>query len=255
MELPLHEILANESGQVGLADEDDRGPLTGVYAYARLTAGGYSEPIVMSLSEVKKHEDVAKTDKFWRGPWRPDMFLKTAIHKLYDRVPHSQEYLAERIRAMSAEPIPGADARPAPAPIPGPPRVPSLAGNGAAIEATAITPPAAPSKPAPPSADRQAGLTRLTTLLRDTGIATDPAGLVLAVVGSLARTTDRAKPVEIAELTDLNDDQLGRVNHKLDKILSEENGSAESARNTLLEIAAAAGWQEQQEEAVSGASG
>jgi len=129
MELPLHEILPNDSGQLGLADEDERGPLTGVYAYARLADGGFSDVIVMPLSEVAKHEAVAKTDKFWKGPWRPDMFLKTAIHKLYDRVPHSQEYLAERIRAMSAPPAPGVDALPTrqPAQISGPPQVPGMA--------------------------------------------------------------------------------------------------------------------------------
>jgi recombination protein RecT len=107
MEIPEHVIKENEHLQVGLADDSDRGPLTGVYAYARLLDGGVSEPIVMARSVVMQHKAAAKSKKFWDGPWEPDMWLKTAVHKLYDRVPHSQEYMAERMRAANAAPIPG----------------------------------------------------------------------------------------------------------------------------------------------------
>lgn len=127
MEIPEHVIKENSHGQVGLADEGDRGPLTGVYAYARLLDGGVSEPIVMARSEVMKHKDAAKSKKFWTGVWEPDMWLKTAVHKLYDRVPHSQEYLRERMRAENAPPIPGSG-------------VPALGGAAAALPTGGLGP-------------------------------------------------------------------------------------------------------------------
>lgn len=99
---PEHEIADD-----GLADEKDRGPLAGVYAYARLVSGGYSPCIVMSPSQIAKHRKMAKTDKFWgpewpnEGPWTPDMWRKTDLHKLYDNVPHSVEYMQQMIRSAS----------------------------------------------------------------------------------------------------------------------------------------------------------
>jgi recombination protein RecT len=107
MDAPVHYTGTNEHGQEGLANDEDRGPLTGAYAYARLTDGSLSAPIVMPLSEIKKHEDAARSKKFWQGIWRDDMFLKTVLHKLFDRVPHSPEYLRERLRAESAALPPG----------------------------------------------------------------------------------------------------------------------------------------------------
>lgn len=103
MTLPDH-VIADD----GLASEDERGPLQGVYAYATLRGGGYSAVIVMSRSEVAKHREASKTDKFWgppwpgEGPWTPDMWAKTALHKLYDRVPHSAAHQAEMLRATTA---------------------------------------------------------------------------------------------------------------------------------------------------------
>lgn len=105
MDLPHHRIPQNDYGQEGLGSYDDRGPLTGVYAYATMAGGGYSQPVVMGLSEIARHRSFAKTEKFWgpawpgEGPHTVDMWRKTAIHRLFDIVPHSAEYLAERLRA------------------------------------------------------------------------------------------------------------------------------------------------------------
>jgi hypothetical protein len=113
MEVPYHVIHAPaDSIQEGLADDDERGAITGVYAYAVFLNGGISQPVVMSRSTIRKHRDYAKTDKFWgpkeglydrakEGPWTPDMVKKTAIHKLYDSVPHSSEFLMEQMRVAA----------------------------------------------------------------------------------------------------------------------------------------------------------
>ena len=108
MTMPEHQITANESGQIGLSDEDERGRLTGVYAFAKLRGGGVSQVVVMSRSEVKKHRDIAKTEEFWgppwpkEGPWTPNMWLKTALHGLPTWVPTSPEYITELWRAAAA---------------------------------------------------------------------------------------------------------------------------------------------------------
>lgn len=103
MDLPYHVIDSNDFGQEGLADESERGPLTGVYAWAKLMDGDLSDVIVMPKSEVMKHRAAAKTMKFWEGTWEQDMWLKTALHKLFDRVPHSAEYMREKLKAQAVE--------------------------------------------------------------------------------------------------------------------------------------------------------
>ena len=95
MRLPIHEFDA-------LADTEDRGALRGVYAFAEMQGGALSQPVVMSKSEVMLHKAVAKTTKFWEGPWEPSMWKKTAIHELQKWVPTSSEYMKERIRAAAA---------------------------------------------------------------------------------------------------------------------------------------------------------
>lgn len=108
MRIPVHEIPANEHGQEGLGGQDDRGPLTGVYAYARLRDGAISQCIVLDRWEIAKHRDVAKTEKFWgppwpkEGPWTPAMWIKTAIHALEKAIPTSPEYMTSKLRAEAA---------------------------------------------------------------------------------------------------------------------------------------------------------
>lgn len=94
MRLPHHRFDA-------LADDDERGPLRGVYAYAEMVGGALSQPVVMGRGEVMKHKAVAKTTKFWDGPWEPSMWKKTAVHELEKWVPTSSEYRREQLRAAA----------------------------------------------------------------------------------------------------------------------------------------------------------
>lgn len=110
MPIPYHRIKAPGYApeQLGLAGEDERGPLTGVYAYAEMLGGGYSAPVVMGKATVMKYRAVSKTDAFWgpewpdEGPWTPDMWRKTVLHKLFDAVPHSPEYAANILKQQAA---------------------------------------------------------------------------------------------------------------------------------------------------------
>lgn len=95
MRLPRHEFDA-------LADEETRGSLRGVYAFAELQGGALSQPVVMGKAEVMKHKAVARTTKFWDGPWEQSMWKKTAIHELEKFVPTSSEYRREVLRSAAA---------------------------------------------------------------------------------------------------------------------------------------------------------
>jgi len=81
--------------------EDDRGPLVGVYAFARFAGGVISRVVEMGHGEVMKHKAVAKTTKFWDGPWEPSMWLKTAVHELEKWVPTSAEFRKEQLKALA----------------------------------------------------------------------------------------------------------------------------------------------------------
>ena len=90
--------------------DDDRGDLVGVYAYAVMDGGAISRVVKMGRDEVMRHKAVAKTDKFWVGPWEQDMWLKTAIRRLTDFVPTSAEQAArraERLRVTANASTPG----------------------------------------------------------------------------------------------------------------------------------------------------
>lgn len=103
MRVPYHEIPGD-----GLATIEERGPLRGVYAYARLSGGGISQPVVMSRDEVAKHREMAKTKTFWgpahpdEGPWTPAMWRKTCIHELEKWIPTSPEYMRQKLESMAA---------------------------------------------------------------------------------------------------------------------------------------------------------
>jgi recombination protein RecT len=96
MDVPVHEIPED-----GLASDEDRGPLRGVYAYAKMRDGGVSQVIVMHRSEVMRHREVAKTKNIWDGPFEASMWKKTAVHELEKWVPTSAEWLRQRLRAAA----------------------------------------------------------------------------------------------------------------------------------------------------------
>lgn len=81
------------------ADEETRGDITAVYAFARMRGGGVSQVVWMNAAEVRKHE---KDTPFWRGQWRPDMVRKTALHKLERYVPTSSEYRDQLSQSFAA---------------------------------------------------------------------------------------------------------------------------------------------------------
>ena len=100
MILPEH-VIADD----GLAEVEDRGPLRAVYAYARLTTGGISQVVRLPKGKVMAARDHAKTLDFWGPDW-PDegehteaMWAKTGLHRLWNYVPHSAEFIAQRLRA------------------------------------------------------------------------------------------------------------------------------------------------------------
>lgn len=81
------------------ASVDQRGPLVGVYAWAVMLSGAPSHCILMNRHDVQKHRAASRSgDAFWgpawpaEGPWTPDMWQKTALHKLEPYVPTSAAY-------------------------------------------------------------------------------------------------------------------------------------------------------------------
>ena len=84
-----------------LSSEKKRGPMIGVFAYAEFDGGAISHVVEMGREEVMRHKAVAKSKKFWEGPWEPSMWKKTAIHELEKWVPTSASYRREAARAAA----------------------------------------------------------------------------------------------------------------------------------------------------------
>jgi recombination protein RecT len=91
----------------GLGEDEDRGPLRGVYAYARLTTGGVSDVAVLPRGKVMLARAHAQTLDFWGPDWPAEgehtevMWKKTGLHRLWNMVPHSAEYVAQVLRAQA----------------------------------------------------------------------------------------------------------------------------------------------------------
>lgn len=103
MTFPEH-VIADD----GLADEVDRGHLRGAYAYARLSTGGYSPVIVMSKAKVLRTRPANAPAEFWGPEWPAEgpnteaMWRKGPLHRLFNVVPHSSDYVAEMQRASAS---------------------------------------------------------------------------------------------------------------------------------------------------------
>jgi recombination protein RecT len=86
------------------APPEQRGPLTGVYAYANMAGGGISRVVEMGREEVYKHRDMnssnARPDSPWKK-WETSMWLKCAAHELEKWVPSSTEYRREVARSAA----------------------------------------------------------------------------------------------------------------------------------------------------------
>jgi recombination protein RecT len=123
LDVPFHEIPANEYNQRGLGSQSKRGFLTGVWACAAMTAGGHSQPVVLGVEEVLSYRSRSAAarqggDGFWGPAWPAEgkdthmMWRKTSIRRLYGQVPHSTEYqyqMAAALAAAQSDPLPGSN--------------------------------------------------------------------------------------------------------------------------------------------------
>ena len=76
-----------------------------MYAYAIMESGAISRVVTMPRDEVMWHKAHAKTTKFWDNPAiEPDMWIKTAVHKLTSWVPTSAEQANRRAERAQAAP-------------------------------------------------------------------------------------------------------------------------------------------------------
>jgi phage RecT family recombinase len=173
-----------------LAEDHDPSMLRRVYAYAEFHGGGISQVVVFTRYEVYRAKDKSKTPKdFWESEWEPEMWIKTALHRLYDYVPHSAAYNTNLLRAWAVamerypaialgggeieEPAQLDPAAKAPATGGGPPAPPALPnGNGG---------------PAQPPAQGEAGSGRPQEAAPDeggwpAGATTHPPGVVAGQV-------------------------------------------------------------------------
>lgn len=97
MDHPLHRFKR-------FASEAERGPLVGVFAYARMLNGGFSQVIELGAEEVYKRRDMNSSNKRSDSPWKlweAKMWLKCAAHDLEAWVPTSAEYRRQELRAMA----------------------------------------------------------------------------------------------------------------------------------------------------------
>lgn len=106
--VPVHELPANEHGQVGLGSTVKANPMTGVWSMVVFSNGQPSAPVVLSAEDVAKYRAKAQTLAWW-GPawpaesdWTPNMWVKTALHRQYHIVPHSPEYVEAMLRGLAA---------------------------------------------------------------------------------------------------------------------------------------------------------
>jgi phage RecT family recombinase len=85
-----------------LSEDRSRENLWKVYAYAEMMSGGISQVVVFTRSEVYRAKAKSKAAKqFWESEWEPEMWLKTALHRLFDYVPHSAGYNLQLMQAWA----------------------------------------------------------------------------------------------------------------------------------------------------------
>jgi recombination protein RecT len=235
MNVPYHVIHAPDgSAQEGLASVEERGHITGVYAYCTMANGGYSQPTVMGLSEIKRHRSFAKTEKFWgpveglydvarEGQHTVDMVRKTAIHKQFDMVPHSSEYLAEKMRVtatVEANPMPALASAPRPA----------IAGTTeSGDDAAPVRPPgeesAAGEEPRSAAEDAyRAAVNRLGFLFKQYGLdgknlADTRRAVVTGLLGADRLVNlDELASSDIKQACDLLEEQFGVLSSRTDEL-------------------------------------
>jgi recombination protein RecT len=96
-EVPVHEFPS-------FAGESKRGPISGVYAYARMKDGAVSRVIELGREYIDKVKAVSQGSDSEYSPWvnwEESMWLKTGAHQLRKWVPTSAEYIREQYRAQA----------------------------------------------------------------------------------------------------------------------------------------------------------
>jgi recombination protein RecT len=209
----------------GLASDEERGPLRGVFCYCVLDSGRISRVVIMGRTEVMKHKAVARTKKIWEGEFEPSMWLKTAVHEEYKWVPKSAEYRQELIRAgaalegtpLGAVPVSSAVLLPSASPqIPAPPAGAHRAiGNGEPARPAAAAPAATGSagtaaKSAPADAGTEQGMAEVAELFDQIGIVNSGAARLRYCKGLLAGAWDGNSELTTSQLGTLRD-RLGEA--------------------------------------------
>jgi recombination protein RecT len=250
MRVPEHHIAPNATGQVGLADQDDRGKLTGVYCYVIFKGGGTSHPTVMTAREVGRHRAASRAgDAFWgpahpaEGAWTVDMWRKTAIHKHSGSVPTSPEYLAQVTqnvaRALETAPpgieLGGSDQ---PLPIDASPPMALDAGNGGDRPAPGTIAGKAEGRRDANPLNKGEALNELGVTWRALGLA-DADGwrrVTTGLLGLLA-VEDGADPIQVGRPSDLTAGQARQAVSNLGGIMAAVGGDTASAQAALLRLA------------------
>ncbi|MDG4784388.1 recombinase RecT [Micromonospora sp. WMMD1102] len=106
-EVPVHRFRP-------FASEADRGPLLGVYAYARMKDGAVSRVVELGRDDIARIKQSSQGSDSKYSPWvnhEAAMWLKSAVRQLQKWVPTSAEYRREQLRAaaeaqrVAAEPL------------------------------------------------------------------------------------------------------------------------------------------------------
>lgn len=243
MRVPEHHVAANESGQIGLADDDDRGKLTGVYCYVIFKGGGTSHPTVMTAREVGRHRAASRAgEAFWgpaypkEGPWTVDMWKKTAVHKHAGSVPTSAEYratVAQQVAKAIETAPPGIEIGVTDQPLAL--DAPPMDGDGNSRGTIA-------GKAEAGRADKPLGkgeaLNEIGVLWRTLGLAApDGWGRVTTGLLGLLAAAEGADPITVTSPSQLSAQQARQALHQLGGILAACGGDAGAARTMLLRTA------------------
>lgn len=241
MTFPEH-VIADD----GLADPADRGPLRGAYAYARMVSGGYSPVVVMSKAQVLRTRPANAPAEFWGPDWPAEgpnteaMWAKGPVHRLYARVPHSADYVAEvqRGQALALEasralglPQPGVAAVEAP--------------ESALMLTGTVVPPGERRSSARERVDRPKPVAQLrrdvAALFASAGFGEPNDARQRGVASMLIRENPDDGPVEVRSLADLSQAQLTVLTGKLTQLRDEAATGGRDIASDLTRLARAAG--------------
>lgn len=112
-EVPVHEYPPFQR-------EAERGPLIGVYAYARMKDGAVSRVVELNADDIARIRLSSAGSDYDNSPWKvhePAMWLKSGVRQLQKWVPTSAEYRREALRAQAEVARVAEDRQLPPAPV------------------------------------------------------------------------------------------------------------------------------------------